>query len=329
MDNKNSDRIIDYMCFPLRNISESTEDYYINNLLSDLNNTEKCLVLTVAKMKKITLLLMSSLLISMVIVGSVFADCQLNLPEDPVDMLAVYGIDSYFDITLSMVPAGYDVTNGVYAGWCIDSDVIMNQTTVFSVMLYSTCDHPTDPAAIEWDKVNYILNNKPLTATRLDIQYAIWHYANLEEGWTPLTTPTSIAIVADAEANGTDFVPEMGEVVAVICYPDGIDYYSQTPPYVQMSIIEVTIPGYDGLSPGFWKHNLKVYLGETRGSYSRPHDGEDKMNAPTLLGYLTTIGVSATDAYAALRARGPGSDQVRLDMANAFNAVAGYTPYSD
>jgi hypothetical protein len=244
-------------------------------------------------------------------------------------MLAVYGTDSYFDITLSMVPAGYDVTNGVYAGWCIDSDVIMNQTTVFSVMLHSTCDHPTDPAVIEWDKVNYILNNKPPTATRLDIQYAIWHYANLEEGWTPLTTPTSIAIVADAEANGTDFVPEMGEVVAVLCYPEGIDYYDQTPPYVQMTIIEVTIPRREeGLSPGFWKHNIRVYLGEP-GRYSVPHEGEPRIDGPTLETYFAIIGVTPEQALTALTAKGKGSAETRLDMANAFNAAAGYTPYSD
>jgi hypothetical protein len=182
-------------------------------------------------------------MISLLLASSAFAkNCQLNLPEDPVKMVAVYGTDCYFDTTLSGVPADYDVTNGEYNGWCIDSDVIMDQATSFSVILHSSCNPPPDLVSIEWDKVNYILNNKPPTATRLDIQYAIWHYANLEAGWTPLTTQTSISIVADAEDNGEGYVPEMGKVVAVICYPDGIDYYSQTPPYVQMTIIEVIIP---------------------------------------------------------------------------------------
>jgi hypothetical protein len=210
------------------------------------------LSLKVLKLRKMATLLVTIQVISLLLASSAFAkNCQLNLPEDPVTMAAVYGTDSYFDITLSDVPENYDVSNGVYNGWCIDSDVIMDQTTAFSVMLYSSCTPPNDLDSIEWDKVNYILNNKPGTATRLDIQFAIWYYANLEVGWVPQNTAgwtqaiqdAADAIVADAEANGDGFVPETGEVVAVICYPEGIDYYDQRGSYVQMTIIELPIGG--------------------------------------------------------------------------------------
>ncbi len=85
----------------------------------------------------------------------------------------------------------------------------------------------------------------------------------------------------------------------------------------------------DGLSPGFWKHNIAVYFGENPAKYNVPHEGEPRITEEPLDGYLDAIGVTAENAYAALTAKGKGSAETRLDMANAFNAVAGYTPYSD
>ena len=89
------------------------------------------------------------------------------------------------------------------------------------------------------------------------------------------------------------------------------------------------IPTLDGLSPGFWKHNIAVYLGENPGRYSVPHDGEPRITDAILEGYFYTIGVTDVDAYAALTANGKGNNIIRLGMANLFNAAAGYTPYSD
>jgi len=91
--------------------------------------------------------------------------------------------------------------------------------------------------------------------------------------------------------------------------------------------------GLDGLSPGFWKHNIRVAL-EYPGRYSVPHEGEDRMNYNRILGLAEAAtgktGIEALeDALEALTAKGPGSESIRLDMANAFNAAAGYQPYSD
>ncbi|MDG6223001.1 MAG: DUF3344 domain-containing protein [Candidatus Bathyarchaeota archaeon] len=85
----------------------------------------------------------------------------------------------------------------------------------------------------------------------------------------------------------------------------------------------------DGLSPGFWKHNIAVYLGENPGRYSVPHEGEPRITDEILEAYFDMIPVTAEDAYAALTAKGKGSGQIRLDMGNLFNAAAGYAPYSD
>jgi hypothetical protein len=89
----------------------------------------------------------------------------------------------------------------------------------------------------------------------------------------------------------------------------------------------------DGLSPGFWKHNIRVAL-EYPGSYSVPHECEPRMDYDTIL-HLAEIATGQTGTAAleaaldALTTRGLGGDAVRLDMANAFNDAAGYTPYYD
>jgi hypothetical protein len=89
----------------------------------------------------------------------------------------------------------------------------------------------------------------------------------------------------------------------------------------------------DGLSPGFWKHNIRVALGYP-GRYSVPHEGEPRIDYDTIVALAEAVtGETGTDALQAaldaLTAKGPGSESTRLDMANAFNAAAGYDPYYD
>ena len=168
-----------------------------------------------------------------------------NLPQTTITISVVDGSISYFVATLSNVPNGFDVTNGIYLGWCIDSGITMTRNQEFNVRLYSSIDPPTglipDVAPFEWDKVNYILNHKPSTATKDDIQQAIWNYVNLNGLETP-TLQVAQEIIDDAQANGAGFVPETGDVVALICYPDGYDNQNE-PPFAQMTIIELRIGG--------------------------------------------------------------------------------------
>jgi hypothetical protein len=65
------------------------------------------------------------------------------------------------------------------------------------------------------------------------------------------------------------------------------------------------------------------------GRYSVPHEGEPRITEAILLAYAGEIGVTLPEALEALTAQGPGSDVIRLNMANSFNAAAGYAPYSD
>ena len=90
------------------------------------------------------------------------------------------------------------------------------------------------------------------------------------------------------------------------------------------------LPLCTGYTPGFWKHNIGVALGYNRGSYSAFRDGT-KLTAALLEMYAATAGVTLQEAYTALTARGnrAGQAQIRADMANAFNAAAGYGPFID
>ena len=132
-----------------------------------------------------------------------------NLP-DIIDIMAI----------LSNVPSGYDVVDGVYTGWCVDKLGIY----VYSddlVYLYSSLNVPNvDQLDMrDWNRINYVLNNVAPGATSADIQQAIWAFETIGGGAYTPTRPLALAMVADALANGGDFVPTRGEYVAVILYP--------------------------------------------------------------------------------------------------------------
>jgi len=100
---------------------------------------------------------------------------------------------------------------------------------------------------------------------------------------------------------------------------------------VQDLVIQLIVPPLEpGLTPGFWKHNIGVYLGLNPGKYSAFPDGT-KLTGPMLEGFAATVGVSLQEAYDAVSAKGntAGQAAIRADMANAFNAAAGYGPFVD
>ena len=174
--------------------------------------------------------------LSLILVNPVAAtNGDLNLPSTIVLMEVSNGTQSYFDTSLTQVPSGYDVTNGTYLGWCVDRRAEMQRSpAIHAVELHSSINPPGELASEKWDMVNYILNHKQGDAE--DIQQAIWYFIHIDGDYTP-TRSVAWAIVNDALANGNGFLPETGQMIAVICYPmvllpDETD--------VQISIIEVT-----------------------------------------------------------------------------------------
>ena len=223
-------------------------------------------------MKKNMLMLISALMASMMIIlPASAAPWTLNLPDQQVTLSTVaLGTQSFFSSTLSNVPAGYDVENGNYLGWCVDLSHMNLPPSPLTVKLISSYDIPAEYmgniwATESWDMVNYILNHKPTvydTGDIYDIQMAIWNFVDNIVGdgdHNPNRDPSadSLALIADAYANGTGFVPSEGDVVAVICFPEG---------NAQLTIIEVQIPetpGNEGLTPGFWKNHPDCWMGYT------------------------------------------------------------------
>ena len=195
-------------------------------------------------------------------------------------------------------------------------------------MLYSSLNPPATPSldGYEWDKVNYILNNKPTTATKDDIQGAMWNYVNLGGGEVPLTSVAE-DIIDDAQANGGGFVPGPDDVVAVILYPD-------TRETAQATIIELG-PGDEGLSPGFWKNHVNCWVGydpddlfsDVFGVEITINSGKkDEITGPTLLEALRAkggvnevkgvYGALARQAVAALlNVAQPGVDYPNVEQA--------------
>lgn len=166
------------------------------------------------------------------------ADDTLKLPPTTTVVIleASNGTQSYFDTKLSGVPSGYDVTNRTYLGWCIDVSTEMRRSpATHTVVLYSSLSPPADLVNENWSRVNYILNNKKGDVQ--DIQQAIWYFINLDGEYLPQRS-LALAIVDDANANGTGFVPKVSQIAAVIAYP----VYITDPNEVQISIIEVTVP---------------------------------------------------------------------------------------
>jgi len=160
---------------------------------------------------------------------------DLNLPSTIVRIEVSDGTESYFITELSEVPVGYDVTNGAYLGWCVDTTADMARSpATHAVKLYSSLNPPGELASEKWDMVNYILNHKQGTAQ--DIQQAIWYFIHMDSSYSPTST-VAWTIVNETLANGTGFVPEHGQTVAVICYPMVL---LPEPTDVQISIIEVT-----------------------------------------------------------------------------------------
>ena len=198
-----------------------------------------------------------------------------SLPSTTVQLTVVDGTTSYFKSTLSGVPAGFDVGNGVYQGWCVQYGTTMTRAVSHDVKLYSSLNPPAALAltSAKWVAINYILNHR--IGTMMDVQNAIWHFTN---GFA--VTGNALAMVNAALAN-PEYDPLSHPIFAVICL-------RQTTSGVQNTVIELKRALLAGLSPGYWKHNVKVYNGGP-GSYSAPYDGMSHETDGTMLGYAGMI----------------------------------------
>jgi hypothetical protein len=165
------------------------------------------------------------------------------------------GTTSEYDLKVYGIGKGFDIVDGNYPGWCLEDNM---QDNMSKVTLYSSYDpnlpddikyyrDPTLPKgalgeAIAWDKLNYLLNHKQGSMSQVGaaIFMLIWG-KNL---YFP-NSRAAVAMYEDAEANGAGFVPQSGDIMAIILYQDGLgddELPDDRDRKYQDTFIEYTIP---------------------------------------------------------------------------------------
>jgi hypothetical protein len=146
-----------------------------------------------------------------------------TLPDYEVSVTISPGApDSYFDVELAGVGDGYNISDGSWNGWCVDTEV--NILAYFDALVYSSYDSFLPAWACDdeqWDYINYILNHKHPDAGMWDIQWAIWYFSDVGIE-IPDTLPIATEMVNDALANGEGFRPGEGQWGAVLLLHEGI-----------------------------------------------------------------------------------------------------------
>jgi len=161
-----------------------------------------------------------------------------KIPQNQVTMNVTDGVESYFDITLSNVPDGFHVTNGVYHGWCFEKEVQMTREMDHLVRMCHSYD-PNMPNVFRnanWSMINYVINNKGGSSNEV-IQEAIWAYI---EGIEP-TSAEVITFMEEVSMVASDFYPTIGDKIAVLVWLDDTAVDSEGYPPVQNTFIEVPL----------------------------------------------------------------------------------------
>ena len=191
--------------------------------------------------KRMGIVILAVMVLTLISIADALAMGLLTLPTDPItatfrETFQDVGGDSFFDVTLSDVGAGFDLQdNMTYDAWCIDpySGPPPYDGGSADVTAYSSYDsnlplnvkfYQGDP--IPWDKINYVLNNKSGNGNNV-INPAIWYFITGQRrawitGWECAVGSTCDGLVQAANLNGVGFVPQPGQVEAVILRQNGI-----------------------------------------------------------------------------------------------------------
>lgn len=181
-----------------------------------------------------------------------------NLPDYPVVVgHTAPGATSLFDIWFWGIEAGFDIaTNDVLAGWCVEGyPDLPNVQDPGQVGLYCSYDDalPGNLSSLPIDELNYLLNHR--SGTWQEVQSAMWLILGQPGSIPP--TPNAQAMADAAVANGGDFVPGPGDLIAIFLYSGdgGIDPNQG----YQETIVELRLPpgddngGSEACTPGYWR----------------------------------------------------------------------------
>jgi hypothetical protein len=210
-------------------------------------------------MKKKVFLLTMMVLALFAFVPSAWSQGVLDMPPNPVYVRHL-NLDPPFTIRLSDISndSQYDVRNGDYDGWCSEHNGTWPAVDGYR-FLYDSTDSAkiaplyTLPFGVNWNMVNYLLNNK--IGTDMDVQTALWFLLGTQKS-SDVLAGNALTMYNNAKTNGGSFPLTPGQVVAVLIYIDGFKGLSQNQSVRnQDTLIEVTVPPLRGctLTPGYWK----------------------------------------------------------------------------
>lgn len=164
--------------------------------------------------------------------------------------------NTLFDIWFWGIGEGFDIsTNDTLPGWCVEDYPHPNVQDPGRVYLYCSYDDalPGNLSDMPINELNYLLNNR--YGTWQEIQAAMWLVLGFSEPSIP-PTANSYAMYEDTMANGGDFVPGPGELVAIFLYTG--DGGTDATGVFQETIVELRLPGDNGggsdaCTPGYWR----------------------------------------------------------------------------
>jgi hypothetical protein len=188
-----------------------------------------------------------------------------TLPETATVNVLRTKLISYFQTTIT----NGDFLNGIYEGWCIDTDRSIGKNIDYCANVYSSYE-PLPLGLIEYpenlDLVNWLINqdfvgkdyplsvlDPPETFTMGDVQFAIWE---LIEDIVPYASAGDMGswshekvnyLVAEAYANGEGFVPgcippQNRMIVMLVPYDFPPDCAPSEIPIAQITFISVPVP---------------------------------------------------------------------------------------
>ena len=153
----------------------------------------------------------------------------INLPETLTYTITdVPGtLGTYFDANIQGVGPGYEITNGLWPTYCGDYQTYIQSGTTYTMDVYSSLYPELIPPGYNtdnYDLVNWMMNhldNYP-GYEWTDVQAVLWKLLNNWDGsnmayvgkWSD--HPIAQQMLADAQANGEDYLPLPGGWAAIL-----------------------------------------------------------------------------------------------------------------
>ena len=157
-------------------------------------------------------------------------------------------LGAYVDATLSNIPIGYELINGIFPSNCADHSVTINVGQSYPMDVYSSLYPDKLPLFVQsskWEKINWLYNHLDWYPGSIwsDIQGFIWLYDNpvwdgTAQGGVPAITALTRKMYADAQIYAIGYKVPPGGWATLIFVPQGT-LPTATNPLLQTMVIKV------------------------------------------------------------------------------------------